>query len=263
MTASVADFPAPVGAQVSIERESGALAKGEVIGFRDQTTLLYLFSGAAGVRRGDHVRLERTTRTLRCGSALLGRVIDAHGRAIDGRPQPMLLGRVPLDREPPSPIERPCDSRATRQRRPRDRRHARLWPRPTAGHFLRFRRRQERAVGHDEPPHRRRRDRHRPDRRARPRSERIPRARLGPRWHGSQRGGRRHQQRAGADARSGRVHRDRRRRVLPRQGPARAAVDGLGHAVRHGATRDRSGGGRAADHARLSTFDVQPAAAIG
>jgi flagellum-specific ATP synthase len=108
MTASVADFPAPVGAQVSIERESGAMATGEVIGFRDQTTLLYLFSGAAGVRRGDRARLERTTRTLRCGGGLLGRVIDAHGRAIDGRPQPMLLGRVSLDREPPSPIERPC-----------------------------------------------------------------------------------------------------------------------------------------------------------
>jgi flagellum-specific ATP synthase len=107
MTASIADFPAPVGAQVSIERESGTLAKGEVIGFRDQLTLLYLFSGAAGVRRGDRARLERTTRTLRCGGGLLGRVIDAHGRAIDGRPQPMLLGRVCLDREPPAPCERP------------------------------------------------------------------------------------------------------------------------------------------------------------
>jgi len=107
MTASVADFPAPVGAQVSIERESGTMATGEVIGFRDQTTLIYLFSGAAGVRRGDRARLERTTRTLRCGAALLGRVIDAQGRVIDGRPQPMLLGRVPLDREPPAPVDRP------------------------------------------------------------------------------------------------------------------------------------------------------------
>jgi flagellum-specific ATP synthase len=83
------------------------MATGEVIGFRTQTTLLYLFSGAAGVRRGDRARLERTTRTLRCGGALLGRVVDAHGRAIDGRPHPMLLGRVPLDREPPAAVERP------------------------------------------------------------------------------------------------------------------------------------------------------------
>jgi len=107
MTATAADFPAPVGAQVSIERESGPAATGEVIGFRDQATVLYLFSGASGVRRGDRVRLERTTRTLRAGAALLGRVIDAHGRAIDGRPQPMLLARIPLDRDPPQPVERP------------------------------------------------------------------------------------------------------------------------------------------------------------
>jgi flagellum-specific ATP synthase len=107
MTATVADFPAPVGAQVSIARESGASAAGEVIGFRDQHTVLYLFTGSTGVRRGDAVRVERTTRTLRCGGALLGRVIDAHGHAIDGRPQPMLLGRVSLDREPPPPVERP------------------------------------------------------------------------------------------------------------------------------------------------------------
>lgn len=107
MTATVAEFPAPVGAQVSIERESGVPATGEVIGFRDQQTVLYLFTGASGVRRGDRVRVERSTRTLRCGGGLLGRVIDAHGRTIDGRPHPLLLGRAPLDREPPPPVERP------------------------------------------------------------------------------------------------------------------------------------------------------------
>jgi flagellum-specific ATP synthase len=107
MTATVADFPAPVGAQVSVEREGGVTATGEVIGFRDQVTVLYLFTGSSGVRRGDRVRLVRTTRALRAGGGMLGRVIDAHGRAIDGRPQPMLIARVPLDREPPTPIERP------------------------------------------------------------------------------------------------------------------------------------------------------------
>jgi flagellum-specific ATP synthase len=107
MTAMVADFPAPVGGQVSIARESGPAAVGEVIGFRDCATLVYLYTGASGVRRGDRARLERTTRTLRTGGALLGRVIDAHGRCIDGRPQPILPARVPLDRDPPPPVERP------------------------------------------------------------------------------------------------------------------------------------------------------------
>jgi FliI/YscN family ATPase len=107
MTAAVADFAAPVGAHVTIEREAGASATGEVIGFRDDATIVYLFSGTAGVRRGNRVRLGRTTRTLRAGAALLGRVIDAHGKCIDGRPQPMLLAHVPLDRDPPPPVQRP------------------------------------------------------------------------------------------------------------------------------------------------------------
>ena len=179
MTASVADFAAPVGAQVLIERESGTPASGEVIGFRDNATIIYLFSGTAGVRRGNRVRLGRTTRTLRAGAALLGRVIDAHGKCIDGRPQPMLLARVPLDREPPPPVAATANPRAARHRRPRHRRPAHLRPRPAARHFRRLRRRQERAARHDEPPHGRRRRRDRPDRRTRSRSQRIHRARSG------------------------------------------------------------------------------------
>ena len=107
MTATVADFPAPVGAQVSIVRESGVQASGEVIGFRDGGAIVYLFTGASGVRRGDRVRLDKTTRMLRAGGGLLGRVVNAHGRCIDGRPQPMMLARIPLDRDPPAPVERP------------------------------------------------------------------------------------------------------------------------------------------------------------
>ena len=39
------------------------------------------------------------------------------------------------------------------------------------------------------------------------------------------------------------------RRGVPRPGPRRAAADGLGDALRHGAARDRPGGRRAAGHA--------------
>ncbi len=107
MTAAVADFPAPVGAVVHIERESGPAAEGEVIGFREGKTLVYLFTTTAGVRRGNRAVLVRTTRSLRVGDGLLGRVIDANGRAIDGRPQPVLLDRVRQDRLPPAPVDRP------------------------------------------------------------------------------------------------------------------------------------------------------------
>jgi FliI/YscN family ATPase len=106
-TAAVADFPAPVGALVEIERQSSEPLRAEVIGFRDSLTLLYPFSALHGVRRGNRVRLVGTTRWLRVGAELLGRVINAQGRAIDGRPQPALSARVPLDRPPPPSVERP------------------------------------------------------------------------------------------------------------------------------------------------------------
>ena len=107
MTVSVADFPAPIGAVVRIERDSDGGCDGEVVGFREGRTLVYLQSATSGVRRGNRVRLTRTNRTLKVGEALLGRVIDAHGRCIDGRPQPMLSARARIDRTPPAATERP------------------------------------------------------------------------------------------------------------------------------------------------------------
>jgi flagellum-specific ATP synthase len=107
MTAAVADFPAPVGAVVRIDRESGLPVEGDVVGFRDGLTLVYLLGATAGVRRGNRVRLVRTSRSLRVGPALLGRIVDAHGKCIDGRGQPMLSDRVRLDRMPPAATDRP------------------------------------------------------------------------------------------------------------------------------------------------------------
>src|SRR4051812_34277045 len=84
MTAAAADFPAPVGAIVSVESQTGDSIEAEVIGFRDDLTLLYLLESASGVRHGNRVRLIKTARWLRVGKELLGRVIDARGIAVDG-----------------------------------------------------------------------------------------------------------------------------------------------------------------------------------
>lgn len=106
-TAAVADFPAPVGAVVEIARQNGELVRGEVVGFRDDLTIVYPLGDLTGVRRGSRVRLVRTLPWLRVGPELLGRVIDAQGKALDGRPQPVLAERAALDRAPPPATERP------------------------------------------------------------------------------------------------------------------------------------------------------------
>jgi flagellum-specific ATP synthase len=107
MTAAVAGLPAPVGALVEIERQSGGCVTGEVIGFDQSLTLVYPFAEATGIRHGSRVRLRKTSRAIRVGHQLLGRIIDAHGQAIDGLPPPVLPHRARLDRKPPSAVERP------------------------------------------------------------------------------------------------------------------------------------------------------------
>jgi FliI/YscN family ATPase len=107
MTVAAAGFPAPVGAVAEIQREMGAPLLAEVVGFRDDLTLLYPLSELSGVRRGNRVRLCRTARWLRVGPALLGRVIDAEGRVIDGKPAAALPDRTSFCRRPPSPCDRP------------------------------------------------------------------------------------------------------------------------------------------------------------
>ena len=107
VTAAVADFPAPLGAIVEIEKISGEPVEAEVIAFRDGLTIVYPFGEISGVRHGSQVVLRQTTRTLRVGDALLGRVVDAHARCVDGRHPPLLEGRVRLERRPPRHTERP------------------------------------------------------------------------------------------------------------------------------------------------------------
>lgn len=107
LAAAVAGFPAPVGALAMIERQTGGPVAAEVIGFRDEMTLVYPLGEMNGVRHGNRVRLARTSRTIRVGNELLGRVIDAQGNVLDDQPIPFLADRVPLFRTPPPAVERP------------------------------------------------------------------------------------------------------------------------------------------------------------
>jgi flagellum-specific ATP synthase len=107
LAAAVAGLPAPIGAVVLMERNGQPPVEAEVIGFRDELAIVYPLGDMVGVRHGNRVRLARTRRLLRVGPELLGRVIDASGRAIDRRPQPLLPARVPLSGNAPPATERP------------------------------------------------------------------------------------------------------------------------------------------------------------
>lgn len=106
-TISVAGFPAPVGAIARIDNGKADGLSAEVIGFRDQWTLVSPIGALQGVRRGQRVSLARTSRNVAVGDGLLGRVIDAHGKPIDGGHESLLTTRQPIYAPGPSATKRP------------------------------------------------------------------------------------------------------------------------------------------------------------
>lgn len=106
-TVSVAGFPAPLGAECAIARDNGPRVWAEVVGFREDQTLLAPYTDLSGTRRGQRVTLERSSPGVRVGEGLLGRVLDGRGRFIDDLPSVLLPERVPLQAEPVPPLERP------------------------------------------------------------------------------------------------------------------------------------------------------------
>jgi flagellum-specific ATP synthase len=107
LTVSVIGFPAPLGAICAIGRENGSPIEGEVVGFRDEETLILPHGDLAGVRRGNVVTLVQSAPGIRVGDRLLGRVLDGRGRFVDNQPAPALPHRVGLQAMPTSPLHRP------------------------------------------------------------------------------------------------------------------------------------------------------------
>ncbi|MCA9153552.1 MAG: FliI/YscN family ATPase [Planctomycetales bacterium] len=104
---TVVDFAAPVGAVCEIERVGCRPLVGEVIGSREHAAIVFPRGDLSGVRRGAAVRLRRSSRLIPVGRGLLGRVLDAEGKPLDDRPQPITGRRRPLVQPPPAACERP------------------------------------------------------------------------------------------------------------------------------------------------------------
>jgi FliI/YscN family ATPase len=106
----VADLPAPVGASVRIRSgvgPHGSEIEGEVVGFDSHHTIVMPLGPMAGVRRGDRVVAGHFQQFCRAGDSMLGRVLDAMCRPIDGKGP--LLDTAPrsLAPRPVDPMDRP------------------------------------------------------------------------------------------------------------------------------------------------------------
>lgn len=107
LAAAVVGFPAPLGSRCRIHRDGQQPLDAEVVGFSGVETLVLPFGELRGVRRGTDVELTCSVPTARVGTELLGRVINARGQFVDGRPPEVLRDRTSLFGEPVSPLNRP------------------------------------------------------------------------------------------------------------------------------------------------------------
>jgi flagellum-specific ATP synthase len=79
----------------------------EVIGIKEGKVLLMTYGETRGIGVGSEVIATGKTVDVPVGQQLLGRVIDAMGKPLDGKPSPLLSKSYPLYSTPMNPLQRP------------------------------------------------------------------------------------------------------------------------------------------------------------
>ncbi len=100
-----------VGTSCEIRAVGGHLVAAEVVGFSGPQAILMPFGDVRGIGEGCAVIPRASAGEIRVGPSLLGRVVDAAMRPLDGAGQPLLHARVPLHASPPPAMTRTRISR--------------------------------------------------------------------------------------------------------------------------------------------------------
>lgn len=101
-----AAFPYPVGTAVRIGLDAGGHISGEVVGFRGRISIIQPFSHNPSVSTGAPVIACGRYDRVSCGEELLGRIIDAQGLPLDGRPLERCADTWPLAGIASNPLNR-------------------------------------------------------------------------------------------------------------------------------------------------------------
>lgn len=95
-----------VGEACEIRAASGLLCAGEIVGFRGRTILSMMTEDPTGIRLGDTVTSLGRRPSVPVGAGMLGRVIDANGRPLDGLGGYDATRMVEIDSAAPKALER-------------------------------------------------------------------------------------------------------------------------------------------------------------
>ncbi|MEM6727977.1 MAG: flagellum-specific ATP synthase FliI, partial [Pseudomonadota bacterium] len=101
-----AGFSASPGTRCLVETETGQSVSGEIVGFDRGRNLLLLDEAGARIGARCRVHSQPFSHEATVGDALLGRVIDADGTPLDGRPPPATSTARPLGGSPLNPLTR-------------------------------------------------------------------------------------------------------------------------------------------------------------
>jgi flagellum-specific ATP synthase len=95
-----------VGELCRIETSTGRGIEAEVVGLRNETVQLMAYSETGGIQVGDRVVASGSGLEIAVSEKLLGRVLDARGKAFDGKGEIESTVRYPVMASPPDPLKR-------------------------------------------------------------------------------------------------------------------------------------------------------------
>ncbi|MDJ0626386.1 MAG: FliI/YscN family ATPase [Candidatus Caenarcaniphilales bacterium] len=98
---------ATIGELCEIVTDSGEKRLAEVVGFKDETSILLLLGAGGGLHQGSKVYPTGKTLQVPVGNGLLGRILDSLGQPLDGKALSGIKEWRGIDSDPPEAFGRP------------------------------------------------------------------------------------------------------------------------------------------------------------
>ncbi len=100
-------FPSPIGTICEIECNDQSYVTGEIIGFRENKNIIAVHEQNSNIVLGSSIKVLNSNNYIDVGSELLGRVVDAFGKPIDGEKNQINLNETwPLNGKATNPMEK-------------------------------------------------------------------------------------------------------------------------------------------------------------
>ncbi len=100
-------FPSPIGTICEIECNDNTKATGEIIGFKEKKNIIAVHQQNSNIVLGSSVKVINSSNDVEVGFGLLGRVLDAFGKPIDGASEHIESDEIwPINGKPINPMLR-------------------------------------------------------------------------------------------------------------------------------------------------------------